>query len=138
METFKSDQLKNEKGQVATTQEEMDRATGSIPVEVILEENQRECTQEIMEFKDMITVFEATYSIEELNAITDLTPEDAPNHPIREPARLACNQIFAKLNVLAKETNITAEKYDDLKKRWNVLSNAVGIIINDVKVDHNR
>ena len=130
---------KNEKGQVSATQEEMERATGNIPVEVVTEEKERECAQEIMEFQDMVTEFEATYSIEELNAIIDLTQDDAPNHPTREPARLASNQIFAKLNVLAKETNITAEKYDELKKRWNVLSNVVGIIDNrNGKVDHNR
>lgn len=137
METFKPAKLKNEKGQITATQEEMERAIGSIPVKVILEENQRECAQEIIEFQDMIAVFEATYSIEELNAIVDLPSEDAPNHPMRDPARKALNPIFAKLNVLVKETNITVEKYEELKKRWKVLSNAVGMI-NGGKVDHNR
>ncbi|HLD60750.1 MAG TPA: hypothetical protein VJA27_01295 [Patescibacteria group bacterium] len=63
----------------------------------------RESGPEIAEFEQMINSFESTHSIAELHLIMDLTPEDAPNHPVREPARIALYPIVAKLDILKKK-----------------------------------
>ena len=92
---------------------------------------------EIAEFEEMIASFEATHSLSELHSITELASEDAPNHLIREPARLGLIPIVAKLNILKAESNISPERHDELKARYKILSNAVGIL-NNGEVDHNR
>lgn len=97
----------------------------------------RECESEITEFEEMILAFELTHPLEELHLIIDLRPEDAPQHPLREPARLALIPIVARLNALKNETNISPEKYEELKAKYKRLSRAVGMI-NSNKVDHNR
>ncbi len=100
-------------------------------------ENLRECEPEIAEFEEMVTSFELSHSLAELHLVIDLTPEEAPKHPVREPARVALIPIVTKLNTLKKETNISPEKHDELKAKYMHLSRAVGII-NKNKVDHNR
>jgi len=107
------------------------------PETVIAPENLRECGPEIEEFEKMLKAFESEHSLEELSLIIDLTPEEAPNHPVREPAKKALVPIVAKLNILKNETNITAEKHDELKAKYKRLSRAVGMINNN-KVDHDR
>jgi len=107
------------------------------PEPVISRENLREAGPEIAQFESMISLFESTHSLMELNLITDLTPAEAPKHPIREPARVALIPIVALLNTLKKETNISTEKHEELKAKYKRLSRAVGIINNN-KVDHNR
>lgn len=97
----------------------------------------RECGPEVAELEKMFSDFETNHSIDELLLITDLTPEDAPNHPIREPARIAVGEICNKLRTLEKETNIDPTKYQELNDRYRTLSRAVGIINNGV-VDHTR
>ena len=66
-----------------------------------------------------------------------LTAKEAPNHPIREPARLALIPVVTMLNTLKKETDISPEKYEELKAKYKLLSRAVGMI-NNSKVDHSR
>ncbi len=105
--------------------------TGSTP------ENLRESGPEIAEFKGMIATFEANYSIAELLLIIDLTPKEAPNHPVREPARAALIPIVEKLNAIEKERNITPKELKELKEEYKRLSRAVGMI-NSNKVDHDR
>lgn len=95
----------------------------------------RESGPEIAEFESMILLFEATHSIEALHSITDLTSDEAPNHSIREPARIAVGLISQKLTSLRTETNIPPVKYRELEKKYQRLSSAVGVINND-KVDH--
>lgn len=85
---------------------------------------------EIVELEGMISDFESKHSVEELFAISDLAPEDAPNHPTREPARLDLVKITEKLKYMATENK-------ELKVRVKSLSQAVGII-NRGKVDHTR
>jgi hypothetical protein len=141
METFKFTGQNNvEKEPNPATQEELDRCNEYLlahPEKETPEEGPRGCEQEVIEFRDMVTAFEAEHSVEELYAIIDLTPEDAPNHPVREPARKALNAILAKLNILMNETNITPGEYEELEKKWKYLSNAVGMI-NRGKVYHDR
>jgi len=107
------------------------------PEPVISKEDLREAGPEIVEFEAMIALFESMHSLEELHSIIDLTPGEAPKHPIREPARVALIPIVAKLNILKKETDITPGKHDELKAKYKQLSRAVGMINNN-KVDHNR
>jgi hypothetical protein len=92
---------------------------------------------EVEQFEKLIATFESEHSLSELNSIIELTPEDAPNHPIREPARLSLIPIVELLKTLENETNVSPEKLADLKARYRVLSRAVGII-NGGKVDHTR
>ncbi|MBA3284610.1 MAG: hypothetical protein H0U27_06070 [Nitrosopumilus sp.] len=103
----------------------------------IPQESLRDPEKEIAEFETFITNFEQSHNLEELNTITELTPEDAPNHPIREPARKDLNPIVALLNTLKKETAITEEKHEELKAKYKRLSQAVGIINRGI-VDHTR
>lgn len=100
-------------------------------------EGLREAGPEIAQFESMIISFESNHSLEELNSIIDLSPKEAPQHPTREPARVALIPIVALLNTLEKETNISPEKHEELKSQYKKLSRAVGMINNN-KVDHNR
>ena len=97
----------------------------------------RESGPEIAEFEAMITRFEVEHSLEALHQIIDLAPEEAPKHPLREPARAALEPIVATLTRLKGETNISPEKYADLRAAYKRLSRAVGMI-NNGKVDHDR
>lgn len=105
------------------------------PEKKIVPEALREGGPEIAELEVLFNSFESDYSLDELNAIIDLTAEEAPNHPVREPARKALIPIVAKLNILKKETNISADKYTELEARYRILSKAVGMINNN-KVRH--
>lgn len=100
-------------------------------------EDLRECGPEIAEFEEMLASFELMHSLAELHEIIDLRPENAPDHPLREPARVALIPIVEKLNKLKNETNIPPEKLEELKERYMRLSRAVGIIHGN-KVDHTR
>lgn len=111
-------------------------------------EDRRECGPEIAELEMMFDEFEASYSLEVLNAIT--TSEEAFNHPIREPANLALNPITAKFNSIKDETNISPEKLKELKIRRKKIVNAVGFLnggefdkdikkkVNGGIIEHNR
>jgi hypothetical protein len=108
--------------------------TGEIPPE-----KRREAGPEIEELEGMFENFEQTHDIIALNAITDLTPEEAPNHPIREPAREALRLIVNKLQLIKDETNITAEKYAELKAKRKRLAQAVGAVVKNINiVDHSE
>ncbi len=100
-------------------------------------ETKLECEPEIAKFKEMIASFEAKHSLEELHAITDLTPEEAPKHPLREPARVAIIPIDAQLKKIKEETNITPEQYEEMRAEYKRLTRAIGMI-NKGKVDHTR
>ncbi len=107
------------------------------PETVITAEARRESGPEVAEFEALIAAFEAKHSLAELHAIIDLTPQEAPQHPVREPARADLVPIVAKLKVLEKETDIPSEKLGEMKAHYKRLSRAVGMI-NSNKVDHTR
>src|SRR3989338_1796076 len=107
------------------------------PEIVIAPEDLRECGPEIAEFEEILASFELIHSLAELHLIIDLKPEDASKYPLRESAKAALIPIVAKLNILKKETNISPEKYEELKAKYIRLSRAVGIINNNT-VDHTR
>jgi hypothetical protein len=100
-------------------------------------EKRRECGPEVEELEGMFENFEQTHDLAALYAITNLTLEEAPQHPIREPARQALMLIQNKLQRIKDETNITDEKYDELKATRKRLFQAVGAINNNV-VDHSE
>jgi len=107
------------------------------PDVVISPEDLREAGPEIAQFENLITQFESRHDLEALHAITDLTPAEAPNQPIREAAKIDLNPIVALFNTLEAETNISKVKRDELKEKYKILSRAVGMINNN-KVDHTR
>jgi len=103
--------------------------------EEIPPEKRRECGPEIEELERMFRNFDQTHDVFALNAVTDLTPAEAPHHPVREPAKLDLIPMYAKLRTIYEETNITPEHYAELKAKWKHFSQAVGMINNNV-VDH--
>ena len=127
-----------ETGEDGMTAEERALAENFLPQYAeknVVKEERRDCEQEVAELQSMLAAFEAEHSLGELHAITNLTPKDAPNHPIREPARKALIPILNKWNALKKETNISAERLAELYVGYRKLSEAVGIINNN-KVRH--
>lgn len=128
----------NDKGQLPPTPEEREiyKQWRAGHPENYTQSKTEVVSQSIEEFSNMVANFEATYPLEELLAITELTPPDY-EHPLRDLAKKALNPIFAKLNALKNETNIPSEKYEELKRQWKVLSNAVGLV-NKGMVDHTR
>lgn len=133
------------------------------PQKIASIETRRDCEQEKHELQVLLQNFEATHSLEELNAIPDvspelfklfahardmsaeqietaltlLTPEDAKKYKTRSPAIIDLKPIVALLNKLEKETNITATGMSKLRDAYRILSRAVGMINNN-KVDHTR
>lgn len=99
--------------------------------DVNLETEKRDCNQEVAELQNLFEAFKTNHSIDELYSVINLTYKDAPNHPVREPARQNLITIVTKLNILKKETNVTTEKYEELNNQYKYLSKAVGIISGD-------
>lgn len=70
-----------------------------------------------------------------------LTPEEKEKLEIRVAAKRDLAPIVAKLNTLQKETNISADRYEELNEKYERLARAVGMVnktINPNKVDHER
>jgi len=97
----------------------------------------RDSSAETLDLETLFDSFEATYPIAEIVLITNLSPEEALNHPVREPARIALITVVEKLHKLRDKTNISKERYQELHERYKRLSQAVGVINNN-KVDHSR
>lgn len=105
--------------------------------EIISPENRREAGPEIAELETLLTVFEQKHNLQALHEIHELQANDAPNHPIREPARLDLYPIVKLLNILKEETDISSELWQELRLRHKKLDRAVGAINKGI-VDHNR
>ncbi len=112
-------------------------AESGVAPESVAASERRECAEDVSRFEGLCADFEQAHDLEALRAIVELTPDEAPHHPIREPARIALNRIVDQMNTLSSETNITGEEYKKLKERYIKLSQAVGII-NQGIVDHSR
>lgn len=89
------------------------------------------------EFDSLVTSFESKYSLTELHSIIDLTPQEALNHPLWEPARVALIDIVKILNKLKATYGETSQEYKSIKEKYMRLSRAVGVM-NKNKVDHTR
>jgi hypothetical protein len=133
------------------------------PEKTALVETRRDCEQEVQEFNILLTKFEEAHSLEELDAIPDVTPElytlfahdrdmsaeqieaaltnlspeEAKKYKTRSPAIKDLKPIVALMNKIEKETNITQSEFDKLRAAYKILSRAVGMINNN-KVDHTR
>lgn len=94
-------------------------------------ENKIDVTNEMREFRGMLNEFEATYSLEELFAIVDLSADPDRKHPLRDIAKKALNPINEF------RMKYISEGDDELNRQWKKISNAVGIISKGI-VDHNR
>ncbi len=99
------------------------------------EAERRDCEKEVAEFQVMLEDFEARHSLDELNAIIDLRPEDIEKYPLRQSAKKALIPIVTLMNALEEQTNISHERFDELKARYQRLHKAVGMINNN-KVRH--
>jgi len=83
----------------------------------------------------MFTMFEWSHSIGALRTIK--TEDEARNSTERKSAKRALVPIVDMLKFLDWRTNITEEELDGLRKKYKILSNAVGMINNGM-VDHDR
>ena len=135
MPTFPAPENKTETKAEYSGEEQAAQWLKDHPELVAVPEVLKESGPEIEKFKVDVAWFEVEHPLEELNLIVDLTVEQAPHHPIREPARLALIPIVARLTAMKRETNITEEKYEEMKALYKRLSRAVGMIRNN-KVDH--
>jgi hypothetical protein len=99
-------------------------------------ENKRESVPEILELEELINSCESKYPIQELMTIA--LKEDAIKSVPRSLLREELVTIFNKLRSLEKETDISPEKLEELKQKFKRLSNAVGIVNREGKVDHDR
>ena len=107
---------------------------GDYEEEEITPETQTETEQAFVEIVKLMNTFESEHSLAALHAIIDLTPQEAPLHPIRQPAKLALEPILTKMNELKGAPKKQSEL---LYARYKQFSRAVGMI-NSNKVDHNR
>ncbi|MFA6601627.1 MAG: hypothetical protein WCT02_02080 [Candidatus Paceibacterota bacterium] len=107
------------------------------PITEIRPEDRKDCAEKVAALEGLIGRFEGEFDLKKLLAIDKLTPEEAPRHPLREPARKALNPIFEHLKFLENETNISRDQLESLKSHCHRLSQAVGIINNN-RVDHKR
>lgn len=122
-------------------QEEDDRCAMYLqmhPEPSLSPEDLRGVELQITDFREMLLVFEGKYSLEDLHAIVDLSPKDAPLHPLREPARRDLIPIVEKLNVLKGILGEESYEYRELYKKYLLLSSAVGysrgaIIVHDYR-----
>lgn len=101
-------------------------------------ENLRESGIEVAELESIMDSFEQNYSLDVLNSIIETTLEDAMNHPVRKPAKAALGDIFKKLEVLNRETNISNEKQIVLEEKYKQLSKAIGFFSNNRIIHEDR
>lgn len=125
----------DEDGLTAEQREMANRFEGEFPNRNLAEGERVDLKQFVEMFEAGLNLFESKHSLEALNAITNLTPAEAPHHPIREQARKDLIPIVTLLNVIKEKTNISKPHLDELTRRYLVLSKAVGMINNN-KVRH--
>ena len=94
-----------------------------------------ECGPYIEDLEKMFDQFEQKYSIENLRSLH--TEEEARNSEERESAKSDLTLMFSLLKILGKETDITDERLSELRERYRVFDQAVGII-NRGTIDHDR
>jgi hypothetical protein len=134
MNPFEQSEKKDEDG---LTPDERELANYWLPkFENDIEIEKRDASREISELQSLLEKFEIEHPVAELYEIINLTYQEAPNHPVREPARKDLNPIWANLEILKNETDISTEKYEELLSKYLYISKAVGIIGKDNKVRH--
>ena len=92
---------------------------------------------ELEAVESLIAAFEQKYSLEELNAVTQLSGENGYSHPLRDPAKHALGPIRELIYVLIEKTSVPKEMYEQLEAKYQILARAVGLI-NRGTVEHDR
>ena len=103
--------------------------------------DRREHGPRVAEFERLVDQFEVMYSLEALHAITELEPfVEAPKHPLRQPAKIALEPIYALLCEIEEARDVSDDKCNELNAKYNRLSQAVGMIAarENNRVDHTR
>ena len=98
----------------------------------------REYGPEFLELEAMIKDFKKSFSLEELNSITQIQYKLASQHPLRAPAQELLGSILKNFKKMDNETNAPEEKLQEIYLVIDELSIAVGIIVGDDFVDHAR
>ena len=88
----------------------------------------------VEEFEELLIPLLKEEILGVLNAIE--TEEEALNSKERESAKKALIPIVDKIKFLDRRTNITEDELDELRKKYKIISDAVGFI-NGGKVNHN-
>jgi hypothetical protein len=146
---------------------EVERWVENHPDEDIPMKMRRDWEKEKDENIARLTEFAGYHSLENLNNITELTPdfialfgldpskekeaekieatlatlsqEDVEIYRMRTAAKEGCIEILNFCKTLAKRTNISKAEYEEIKATYyKPLSRAVGIVNRDNKVDHTR
>ncbi len=94
-----------------------------------------ECGARIEEFEELIAPWLQEKILGVLRSIN--TEDEAPKSEKRRLAKEALIPIADKLKFLDWRTDITKEKFEELRAKYKIVSNAVGFI-NKGAVDHNR
>jgi hypothetical protein len=105
----------------------------SHPVVEIPKKSEEELAPVVAELEALFANFAETHDMEALYAITSLSDEEAANHPVREPARVALKPIVALLNTMKDHKD-----YEMLKEKYTYFSRAVGMRTSNDGVDHTR
>jgi len=123
--------------------------------------------EEVATLESLIGQFEANHSLAELNEIVDLSPElsslfkhsydlikegcleeietilsqlspkEAENYKKRLTAKEALIPVRSAFDKIGRETNISADEYQELKQKMDVLEHAIGMITGN-RVEHDR
>ena len=89
----------------------------------------------VKEFEELVAPLLKEEALEVLSATK--TEEEALHSEERESAKKALIPIVEKMNFLDLRTNITKEELNELRKKYKIITNAVGFINNGM-VDHDR
>lgn len=91
-------------------------------------EERRDASEIIASLESIYTSFEEAFDIEELSAITNPTPLEVPQHPVRDGAKEWLKPMTQRLTTLKETTNVTPDKLAELKAKYKRYSNAVGMV----------
>ncbi len=96
-----------------------------------------ENNEKTKELELRMELFEASFSLEDLRSIIELSDQDAEGHPLWWPAKMALGEITKKRNEVWADENISSDKKSQLEAKYKMLSKAVGIR-NRGQIDHTR
>lgn len=98
-------------------------------------EFRRDAKEGIAKFEVAVVLFEAEYPLADLHAITEISREEVSNHPLRQPAKIALDELSLVLRKIEEETDITSDEDLRLNHLYKTLSRAVGNF-NNGKIRH--
>jgi hypothetical protein len=89
------------------------------------------------ELEVLFADFEKTYDLPTLFAINEIKLDDLIKHPIRTPAKNALNPMTSLLEKIMNDQSIDRAVYRELRKKFRLFSNAVGMY-NSGRLHHDR